>query len=324
MSLRLIEIILREEDAKEISNLLKDIAVVEHWQTPLPKNGVLVRILLEAEQSEKVLDLLEKNIVDNEGYRVVILPVAATLPRESILNSARGKLSERIGREELYENIKEASQCSWVYLLMIAISTIVAIVGLHNNSVATIIGAMVIAPMIGPSMAMALGTTLGDFVLLRFALFTALVGIVVSLVISVAVGLILTVDTSLPEVVMRTRVGLGDIAVAFAAGCAGALAFSTGVSAVLIGVMVAVALLPPLVMFGLLLGGGHFDLATGALSLFLLNLFSINLAAVSAFTLQGIHPQSWWKKDRAVKATYLAIAFWVVMLAVLIVLILTL
>jgi hypothetical protein len=94
-------------------------------------------------------------------------------------------------------------------------------------------------------------------------------------------------------------VGLGDIAVALASGCAGALAFTTGVSATLIGVMVAVALLPPLVTFGLLLGGGNLDLATGALSLFLMNLICVNLAGVATFLVQGIRPASWWEKDQA-------------------------
>ncbi|MGC1951284.1 MAG: DUF389 domain-containing protein, partial [Gammaproteobacteria bacterium] len=102
-----------------------------------------------------------------------------------------------------------------------------------------------------------------------------------------------------------------------ASGCAGALAFTTGVSATLIGVMVAVALLPPLVTFGLLLGGGHSALAMGALSLFLMNLICVNLAGVMTFLVQGIRPAIWWEKDRAVKATRLAILLWVALLAAL-------
>ena len=85
----------------------------------------------------------------------------------------------------------------------------------------------------------------------------------------------------------------------------------------LIGVMVAVALLPPLVTFGLLLGGGHPDLAMGALSLFLVNLICVNLAGVATFLAQGIHPTSWWEKDRAVKATRVAATLWIFLLAAL-------
>ena len=86
--------------------------------------------------------------------------------------------------------------------------------------------------------------------------------------------------------------------------------------------MVAVALLPPLVTTGLLLGGGHLALASGALSLFLVNLICVNLAGVTTFLLQGIKPTSWWEKDRAVIATRVAIGLSVTLLAVLVGLIL--
>lgn len=109
---------------------------------------------------------------------------------------------------------------------------------------------------------------------------------------------------------------------ALASGCAGALAFTTGVSTTLIGVMVAVALLPPLVTFGLLLGGGHLVLAMGALSLFLVNLICVNLAGVTTFLVQGIHPATWWEKDQAEKATRIAIVLWIALLAALVGLIL--
>jgi uncharacterized membrane protein len=72
------------------------------------------------------------------------------------------------------------------------------------------------------------------------------------------------------------------------------------------------------VVFGLLLGGGHPALAMGALSLFLLNLICVNLAGVIRFLVQGIHPATWWEKDRAVKTTRIAIRLWVALLAALV------
>ena len=80
----------------------------------------------------------------------------------------------------------------------------------------------------------------------------------------------------------------------------------------------AVALLPPLVTFGLLLGSGRPALAMGALSLLLVNLICVNLAGVTTFVVQGIHPANWWEKDRAKKATRIAIGLWMAMFAVLI------
>jgi uncharacterized hydrophobic protein (TIGR00341 family) len=325
MALRLIEMVLQEKDGGEVRELLKEHKVLEHRQVRLLDGEVLVRILLDAEQSEAVLDLLEKRYTGGEGNRVVILPVEATLPRAEPEPAAtpeqpppEEKSPERIGREELYEDIKDAARCSRVYLVMGVLSTVVAAIGLYYNSVAIIIGAMVIAPLLGPNMALALGTTLGDLSLLRRALLTALAGIATTMVLSVIIGVLLQVNPASPEVASRNGVGFGDIVVALASGSAGALAFTTGVSATLIGVMVAVALLPPLVTFGLLLGGGHPAPAMGALSLFLVNLICVNLAGVTTFLVQGIHPATWWEKTRAAKATRIAIVLWVALLAALV------
>jgi uncharacterized hydrophobic protein (TIGR00341 family) len=329
MALRLIEMVIQEKDGEEVVELLKDHKLLEHRQIRLSDGESLVRILLDAEQSEAVLDLLEKRYGDTEGNRVVILAVEATLPRpepESVEAPEQAKSGEkspkRVSREELYEDIKDSAQCSLIYLAMVVLSTIVAAIGLYYDSVTIIIGAMVIAPLLGPNMALSLATTLGDLSLLRSSILTALAGVVTTMVLSVFIGMLLQVDPATPELELRNGVGLGDIAVALASGCAGALAFTTGVSTALIGVMVAVALLPPLVAFGLLLGGGHLALAMGALSLFLVNLISINLAGVTTFILQGIHPATWWEKDQAEKATHTALKLWVGMLVVLIVLIL--
>src|SRR3569623_736423 len=326
MALRLIEMVLPEQDGMEIRELLKEHKTLEYRQISLPDGEVLVRILLDAEQSEAVLDLLGERYAGKEGNRVVILAVEATLPRaapepesgpEPEQPSPQEKPPERISREELYEDIKDAAQCSRVYLTMVVLSTIVAAVGRYYNSVAIIIGAMVIAPLLGPNMALALATTLGDLTLLRRAFLTALAGISVAMVLSTIIGVLLQVDPAIPDIASRDGVGRGDLVVALASGAAGALAFSSGVSAILIGVMVAVALLPPLVAFGLLLGSGHAVLSMGALSLFLMNLICVNLAGVTTFLVQGIRPATWWVKDRASKASRIAITLWLAVLAAL-------
>ena len=330
MALRLIEMVLQEKDGDDVRALLNDCQVLEHRQIRLADGEILLRILLDAEQSETVLDLLEKHYSNAEGNRVVVLPVEATLPRAQTEPESEGtpsteqlppeeKPPERIGREELYEDIKNGARLSRVYMSMVALSTVVAAIGLSHNSAAVIIGAMVIAPLLGPNVALSLGITLGDLALLRQGFLTALAGIAAAFVLSVIIGMLLNVDATLSEMASRMTVGIGDIVVALASGTAGALAFTTGVSATLIGVMVAVALLPPLVTSGLLLGGGYpVSWAIGAFSLFLVNLICVNLAGVTTFVVQGIKPTSWWEKDRAVKATRIAIVLSVTLLALLV------
>jgi uncharacterized hydrophobic protein (TIGR00341 family) len=130
------------------------------------------------------------------------------------------------------------------------------------------------------------------------------------------------VNPQTPEIFSRTEVGLSDIVLALASGAAGALAFTSGLSAALIGVMVAVALLPPLVTLGLLVGAGEFRMALGAMLLFLTNIICVNLAGVATFLFQGIRPLSWWEAAKAKKATYYAIVLWAFLLTVLIIVVL--
>lgn len=329
MALRLIEMVLHEKVGAEVLELLKEHKVLEHRQVRLPDGEVLIRILLDAEQTEVTLDLLEKWCAGKEDTRIVLLAVEATLPRAEQEPAATPEQAEfaekspgRIGREELYEDIKNAALCSRVYITMVVLSTIVAAIGLQHNNVAIIIGAMVIAPLLGTNMASSLGTTLGDLPLLRRSLLTGLIGFATAMALSMVIGRLMYVDPTVPEVASRTHAGLGDIALALASGSAGALAFTTGVSTTLIGVAVAVAILPPLVVFGMLLGGGHPALAMGALMLFLINLICVNLSGVLTFLVQGIRPTIWRENDRAAKATRTAIVLWLALLAGLIVLIL--
>lgn len=334
MTLRLIEMIIPESGADELQALLVEQSILELRQIGLREGEVLVRILLEAEKSEAVLDILEKQYADREGHRIVILPVAATLPlideaKEPEEPPAEGrppeeKVPERISRHELYEDISKAARFSRVYFAMVVLSAIVATIGLEHNSVAIVIGAMVIAPLLGPNVALALATTLGDLPLAKQAVLTSVGGVATVTLMSLVIGELLHVDPALSELASRTQVAPSDIVLALAAGCAGALAFTTGVSAILVGVMVAVALLPPMVTFGLLLGSGQLKLALGAASLLLANLICLNLAAVVTFRVQGIRPATWWEQDRAAKATRIAILLWAALLATLVGLVLLL
>lgn len=135
-------------------------------------------------------------------------------------------------------------------------------------------------------------------------------------------GYFFEVDTSIPEISSHTQAGLSDILLALASGAAGVLAFTTGAPAVVIGVMVAVALLPPLTASGLLLGSGEYEKAFSAFLLFMTNIICINLAGVATFLFQGVSPRTWWEAKRAKKATRKTMAIWIATLGFLVVVIL--
>ena len=186
---------------------------------------------------------------------------------------------------------------------------------------AVIIGAMVIAPLLGPNMGLSLATVLRDIDLECVDFKSIIAGIGIAIVISFIIGILVTFDPSIPAIALRTDVAVGTILLAFASGVAGSLAFTSDVSSALIGVMVAVALLPPLAVFGLLLGSGDYYLATGAFLLFLVNLVCINLSGVLTFYVQRIKPLDTWEAFKAYKITSLAMGIWVICLVILLVLI---
>lgn len=119
------------------------------------------------------------------------------------------------------------------------------------------------------------------------------------------------------EIASRTHAGIYDVLLAVAAGTAGALAFTKGFPTALIGVMVAVALLPPAVTAGLLVGSGRLESAVRALGLLATNVACLNLAALVTFLGQGIQPRSFWDEKKAKKAAGRAVLFWLALVILL-------
>jgi uncharacterized membrane protein len=117
---------------------------------------------------------------------------------------------------------------------------------------------------------------------------------------------------------LRTEAGLDAVALALASGAAAALSLTTGLSSVLVGVMVAVALLPPAAALGLMLGQGRIDLAVGAGLLLGINIVCINLASKIVFFLKDIRPRTWLEKEKAKRAMVVYTAVWLVTLLLLI------
>jgi len=299
MSERVIKIILPKDQAEIAITLLDNQEKLTYWQEELSSKNFVASILLDSAKSESIMDLFEKKFSKVEGFKLILFPVEASIPRpkEEIKESSakkekKEKTKLRISREELYADIVGSTITSTIYIIFVILSTIVAAIGLLKDNVAIIIGAMVIAPFLGPNVALALSTTLGDNKLRNDALKATIIGFSIVILLSVSMGYLFDVDPTIPEIASRTQAGISDILLALASGAAGVLAFTTGVSAVVIGVMVAVALLPPLTAFGLLTGSGEYNLATGAFLLFLTNIICINLAGVATFLLQGVSPRT--------------------------------
>lgn len=327
MPLRLLEVYHPSDKEKSIKKLLKDIEIIDLKQEKKSKKKLLTKILISADKTEAVLEILEKKFSDSEDFRVIILPVEAFIPRpesndEKKKDDKEENSKERISIEEIYEDVcGEVSSFSKSYFVLIILASIVAAIGILYSNVAVVIGSMVIAPLLNPSMALTLGITLADSKLIRRALLISFLGFLIAIIIGLIFGILFHVDPTTPEIVSRTDLNLMYVILAFSGGVAGSLSVTRGVSQALVGVMVAVALLPPIVTSGLLLGSHYFIISLGAFLLFLVNFVCINLAGVLTFVLQGVNPKTWWEKKEAKKTVWAAIILWVSLLLILVLMI---
>lgn len=176
------------------------------------------------------------------------------------------------------------------YLTMNGLATIVASYGLLADSTAVVIGAMIIAMLLGPIIGLALALVDGDTKLLRNALIAETVGVVMVVTLGYLVGrLHIEIDIT-AEILSRTRPNLLDLAIAVAGGAAGAYAIlSPRVNVGVVGVAISTALVPPLASCGICLSRGLISQAGGAFLLFATNLVAIQVAASTVLFLFGFH-----------------------------------
>jgi len=166
-----------------------------------------------------------------------------------------------------------------------------------------------------PNIAFSLGASLGEKKLVFESLQAIFVGIIIAFLFSIGIGLIRPGDFDSMELMSRTDVAYSGTAIALASGAAASLSLVSGTSSVLVGVMVAVALMPPAVAIGLMLSAGEYHHASGATLLLAVNIVCINLSSKLVFLFRGIKPRTWLEAHRANQSRLLYIGLWAVMLA---------
>ncbi len=301
MPLRLIECTLTKESASEILENLDRSTVLGAWCIAQDDDTQLLRILANAERTEALVERLESELTFDES-RIFLTEVLATLPEpadeEDEPNDEDEPPPDRVAAIELSSKLSEEVSLNVNFFVMVAMSTIVAAVGLINDDTAVVIGAMVIAPLLSPNIALALGTTLAEPELLKKAAWALFVTLGLAALFSFLVGAVIPLDPAVSTLASRADIGFGDVVLALAAGVAGALAFTTGVSQGIVGVMVAVALLPSLVAAGLLAGAGEWSMAGKAGLLFASNVCGVNLAAMGTFIAKGLRPDFMYGEEK--------------------------
>ncbi len=173
------------------------------------------------------------------------------------------------------------------FCVLSTLSCAISTFGLLAGSTATVIGAMIVAPLMGPVIAMAYAIAVANRRLFRRSALTVLCGILMTVFISLVIAKVTGLQVMNPEISSRTQPTLLDLGVAMAAGAAGAYANSRRrIADALPGVAIAVALVPPLSVVGIGFAQGDQQTGLGAFVLFITNLIGIVFSGSLVFLLQ--------------------------------------
>jgi len=318
--MRIVEVITDAAHGDTLVGLAEQYRATDYWWGVENQDGRRsFRMLVDDDARQEVVDVLQSLLSAVAGTRIIILPVDATLPRPKEEDEERKRRrAVAATREEIYNQVSKGAHLDSNFLLLTFLSTVVAAIGLIEDNVAVVVGAMVIAPLLGPNIAFAFAASLGDRELMWQALKTNLAGIGLALVLALVIGLIWPVNLDSREILARTGVGMDGVVLALASGAAAVLSVTTGLSSTLVGVMVAVALLPPTATLGMMLGDGQLGLAGGAALLLAVNVVCVLLAAKLVFLAKGVRPRTWLERTRAKQSLWLYILLWALLLLILI------
>lgn len=253
---------------------------------PIPPSGV-----------EPIMERLYESGIRDDAYTIV-------MATETVVSSRIDALKERysdarISREELLARAEDLAPRNSTFFAFIVLSTVIAAAGLLLDSAATIIGAMVIAPLMGPAISASVGTVLDEGRLARRGVVLQVTGLLAAIAVGALVGWLLKESVLLPpgldirevgQVAERISPNFLSLFLALGSGIAGAISLIRNTGSTLVGVAIAVALIPPAATSGLGLAWGLPLVALAAAVLVLVNLLAINLSALVVFWLSGYRP----------------------------------
>lgn len=197
-------------------------------------------------------------------------------------------------RGEVQVQLRDSSSPDFDFFLLVVLSCIIATLGLLTDSAAVIIGAMLVAPLMSPIIGLGLASLTGDATLFRNAGISLARGAAAAILIATLITLgnrflpFIPLQELPNEILSRTHPTPIDMTIAMAGGMAAAFALAMpSISAALPGVAIATALMPPLCTVGVGIAMGRWDVAGGALLLFVTNAVTIAFAAMLVFAAVG-------------------------------------
>ncbi|WP_458189849.1 TIGR00341 family protein [Haladaptatus sp. NG-WS-4] len=305
--MRLVRTLIKDEDKEAVLQVLddQDIDYIVSKEASDRGEMVIVEFPVPEQALEVVLDDFQSAGHGEHQYTVVA-------DAKSALSANIGKMEDRfivgeeqddsIAGEELRSQALELLPNAFTYFLLTFLSAVVATAGLLLDSPALVVGSMVIAPLVGSALTASVGTVLSNREMIVDGFTTQIYGLGIAIIGSVLFSLVLKTGHFLSpslhpgainQIAQRISPGLLSLIIGVCAGAAGAAGLATGISAALVGVMIAAALIPAAAAVGIGIAWNIPAIALGSLILLVVNAASIHVSGVVVLWYLGYRPDGW-------------------------------
>jgi len=317
--MRQIQITIPNDKIESVIEILKNLGLVGIFILTGEEDSLIfvrTRIIKESH----VVEELNKIGVGVTFGIIDIVELKATIPPLQLIeDKEKDAIESRVAVEEIYNDILRNASLTKNYLVFIIISAIVAAIGLITNNPAIVVASMVIAPLMGPVLALSYGWVIKDNLLIKESMKTELIGFAISVSIGWLFGIgaffmptFQDISTLPTEIVIRGELdSIGfvlNIILAIAIGIAVGFSLTGGISSALVGIAIGASIMPPVVnigicMFlGLYVSLGFWIYALNSLIIFVINFVCIILVAYIVFRLKKVRaPIRTWANWRGPK-----------------------
>ncbi|WP_049981832.1 DUF389 domain-containing protein [Halolamina rubra] len=334
--MRLVQVFVPAEEQAAVREALGEMGV-EFLFTDADgrRDGKLASVPVPAGAVDTVLEQLYDAGLDESTYTVVTDVERATVPNvEEITDRyVEGPTGDRgVSNDEVRERATDLTPDTVTYLAFAIASAVVAVGGLLLDSAIVIVGAMVIAPFAGSTLSASVGAVVSDREMVVDSASSQVAGLAVGYLGAVAMSLALQRSGFVPSTLDVGHVGqvgafvtpnVLTLAIAIAAGFAGALALATDLPVSIAGVAVAAAIVPAAAVAGIGTVWGEPLIVAGATVLLLMNIVFINLTAYLTFLALGYRSSAVFDIRETATVSLRTGAYAVVVLAFLLVAVLT-
>ena len=190
--MRICEIIANKKYKRILKTIADKQGAIDFWWSSELEDGRQIYTMVVTDDArQSLIDSVQVLFEDDKEAKILILPVDASIPRLQEDKDKNSDIKSKTTREELFEQVSKGINFNINYVFMVILSSIVATIGLSEDNIAVVVGAMVIAPLLGPNLALSFAATIGSKKLAISSLKSLIIGIALTLGITFSISFFL-------------------------------------------------------------------------------------------------------------------------------------